>query len=35
MSVRLISRFEGSGRKDCGSPYTEQIEPQPVQWVDR
>jgi ferredoxin len=35
MSVRLISRFEGSGRKDCGSPYSESIEPQPVEWVDR
>jgi ferredoxin len=35
MSVRLISRFEGSGRKDCGSPYSEQIEPQPVEWLDR
>jgi ferredoxin len=35
MSVRLISRLEGSGRKDCGSPCSDQIEPQPVQWVDR
>lgn len=33
MSVRLISRFEGSGRKDSGSPCTAEIEPQPVQWV--
>jgi ferredoxin len=35
MSVRIISRLEGSGRKDCGSPYADQIEPQPVEWVDR
>jgi ferredoxin len=33
MSLRLISRLEGSGRKDCGSQYSEQIEPQPVEWV--
>ena len=35
MSVRLISRFEGSGRKDCGSPVAAEIEPAPVEWVDR
>jgi ferredoxin len=35
MSVRLISRFEGSGRKDCGSPFSEQIEPQPVEWLTK
>jgi ferredoxin len=34
MSVRVISRLEGSGRKDCGSPYAAQIEPAPVQWVE-
>lgn len=34
MSVRLISRFEGSGRKDAGSPVADEIEPQPVQWLD-
>jgi ferredoxin len=33
LSVRLISRFEGSGRKDCGSPVAEEIEPTPVEWV--
>jgi ferredoxin len=33
MSVRIISRLEGSGRKDCGSPCAQDIEPQPVQWV--
>lgn len=35
MSVRLISRFEGSGRKDCGSPVSAEIEPTPVEWVAR
>ncbi len=35
ISVRLISRFEGSGRKDCGSPVAAEIEPTPVEWVDR
>ena len=35
MTVRVISRLEGSGRKDCGSPYTPEIEPQPVEWVSK
>ena len=34
MEVRVISRLEGSGRKDCGSPVAEAMEPQPVEWVD-
>lgn len=34
MQVRLISRFEGSGRKDAGSPVSPQLEPQPVEWVE-
>jgi ferredoxin len=33
MEVELISRFEGSGRKDPGSPVAEAIEPDPS-WVD-
>ena len=33
MTVRAISRFEGSGRKDAGSPVAPQIEP-PPEWVD-
>ena len=33
MHVRLISRFEGSGRKDAGSPVADQLEPQPVEWT--
>ena len=32
MSVRVISRFEGSGRKDAGSPVADGIQPDP-QWV--
>jgi ferredoxin len=32
MTVKLISRFEGSGRKDAGSPVADEIEPTPV-WV--
>jgi ferredoxin len=35
MSVRLISRFEGSGRKDCGSPVAANIEPEPVEWTTK
>ena len=30
MTVELISRLEGSGRKDQGSPVGDQIEPDPV-----
>lgn len=32
MTVELISRFEGSGRKDQGSPVAETIQPEPV-WL--
>ena len=35
MTVRVVSRFEGSGRKDSGSPVAPQLEPEPVEWVDR
>ena len=34
MTVRAISRFEGSGRKDAGSPVDEAIKPEPGVWVD-
>jgi ferredoxin len=34
MQVRVISRFEGSGRKDAGSPVSPSIEPAPVEWVE-
>lgn len=33
MTVRAISRFEGSGRKDSGQRPTPEIQPQPVEWV--
>ncbi|MCA9094639.1 MAG: (2Fe-2S)-binding protein [Planctomycetaceae bacterium] len=33
MHVRAISRLEGSGRQDCGSTPSEEIQPQPVTWV--
>jgi ferredoxin len=33
MAVRAISRFAGSGRKDCGARPAEEIHPQPAVWV--
>lgn len=32
ISVKLISRLEGSGRKDQGSPVTDEIQPTP-DWI--
>ncbi|MCC9601843.1 2Fe-2S iron-sulfur cluster-binding protein [Stieleria sp. JC731] len=34
MSVEIISRLEGSGRKDQGSPVAETIEPEP-KWTTK
>ena len=34
MTVELISRMEGSGRADQGSPVADQIEPEPV-WTTK
>lgn len=34
MKVRIISRLEGSGRKDAGSPPAADIQP-PPQWVEK
>lgn len=34
MTVRAISRLEGSGRKDAGHPPADQIQPLP-EWVTR
>ena len=34
MTVELISRLEGSGRKDQGSSVTDDIQPPPV-WTDK
>ena len=33
MTVRLISRLEGSGRADSGKRPTEEMAPAPVQWA--
>lgn len=35
MSVRPISRLEGSGRADAGHLPGEDIQPQPVEWVEK
>ena len=35
MSVRIISRLAGSGRKDAGSRPADDIQPQPVQRVPK
>ncbi|MBA4019098.1 MAG: (2Fe-2S)-binding protein [Pirellula sp.] len=34
MTVRVISRLEGSGRKDAGSPVNPEIQP-PPQWTGK
>lgn len=34
MSVRLISRLEGSGRADQGGAVADQLEPEPV-WTEK
>ncbi|QDT09014.1 2Fe-2S iron-sulfur cluster-binding protein [Planctomycetes bacterium K23_9] len=34
MTVELISRLEGSGRKDQGSPVADSIQPEPV-WTTK
>ncbi len=34
MTVRAISRLEGSGRADCGNRPADEIEPPPV-WEDK
>jgi len=35
MAVRAISRLTGSGRKDAGPRPADEIQPQPVEWVDK
>jgi len=35
MAVRAISRFAGSGRVDVGGRPLDEIQPQPVVWVDK
>lgn len=34
MTVRLISRFTGSGRKDAGSPVSAELQP-PAEWTTK
>ena len=35
MTVRCISRLEGSGRADAGNRPAEDIHPQPVEWMEK
>jgi ferredoxin len=35
MAVRAISRLAGSGRPDAGNRPADDINPQPVQWIDK
>jgi ferredoxin len=35
MTVRAISRLAGSGRKDAGARPADEIQPQPVEWVEK
>jgi len=35
MTVKIISRFAGSGRKDAGSPPTPELNPQPIEWTTK
>ncbi len=35
MTVRIISRLAGSGRKDAGTRPADDIQPQPVQWTQK
>ena len=35
MTVEAISRLAGSGRKDVGSRPADDIQPQPVEWLDK
>lgn len=35
MDVRATSRLEGSGRVDTGKRPTDEVNPQPVEWVEK
>ena len=35
MSVRAVSRLEGSGRADAGNRPADELAPQPVEWIER
>jgi ferredoxin len=34
MTVRVISRLEGSGRPNAGARPTDELQPQPVEWIN-
>ena len=35
MTVRVVRRLEGSGRADAGHRPSDEMQPQPVQWVEK
>jgi hypothetical protein len=35
MTVRATSRLEGSGRQDAGGRPSDQLQPEPVEWIER
>ncbi len=35
ITVRVVSRLEGSGREDAGARPADQLQPEPVQWTTR
>ena len=35
ITVRVVSRLEGSGRADAGGRPSDQLQPEPVEWVDK
>ena len=35
MSIRVISRLKGSGRENAGGRPDEELQPQPVEWVQK
>lgn len=35
MTLRAISRFAGSGRKDAGTRPSDALQPQPVEWTQK
>ncbi|MCA9107253.1 MAG: 2Fe-2S iron-sulfur cluster binding domain-containing protein [Planctomycetales bacterium] len=35
MTVRIVSRLEGSGRADCGSEVPDELGPDPVTWTEK
>ena len=35
MTVRVVSRLEGSGRADAGNRPADALEPTPVEWVEK